>query len=179
MRTARIVAVVGITVAAMAIPAVALGGGGGHGGSCQAYAGGDSTEIALQDNCFGPISATAAPGSTLTITNEGQQSHTYTAVDGSFDTGVLLPGGSTTIELPSTSGTLPVYCTLHADPEGTGMAGTITLAATPAAAGAATAGSMDLGSSALLLAGGFVLGAATVAARRRRAGQSDTQASAL
>lgn len=179
MRTARIVAIAGVTVAVMAMPSSALaGGGGGAGGPCQAYAAGDATdatEIVLQDNCFGPISATAAPGNTLTIRNEGQQPHTYTAVDGTFDTGILQPGGSTTIDLPSTSGTLPVYCTLHADPEGNGMAGTITVAATTAA----SAGSMELGSSALLLAGGFVLGSATVVARRRRAGQSDAPARAL
>lgn len=176
MRTARIVAVVGFTVAVMATPAAALaGGGGGHGGSCPAYASGDATEIVLQDNCFGPISATAVPGGTVTIRNEGQQSHTYTAVDGSFDTGLIEPGGSTTIELPAAPGTVPVYCTLHADSEGNGMAGTITVAATSDP----VTGSADLGSSALLLAGGFVLGSATVAARRRRAGQRDVQVSAL
>lgn len=174
MRTARIVAIAGVTVAVMAMPSSALagGGGGGSGGPCQAYASGDdtdATEIVLQDNCFGPVSATAGSGSTVTIRNEGQQPHSYTAVDGTFDTGVLGPGRSTTIDLPSTSGTLPVYCTLHADPEGNGMAGTITLAATTTA----SAGSMDLGSSALLLAGGFVLGTATVAMRRRREDPSD------
>lgn len=174
MRTARIFVLAGVTVAVVAMAAPARAGGGGHGGACQAYAPGDSTEVVLQDSCFGPVSATAVAGSTVTIRNEGQQSHTYTAVDGSFDTGLLGPGESVTVELPATSGTLPVYCTLHADPEGNGMAGTITVAAPSDP----VTGSADLGSSTLAVAGGFVLGSATLAALRRRADRSDAQASA-
>lgn len=173
MRTLRILALTALTIAALAVALPALAGGGGQGGGpCQAYSSGDVTEIVLRDNCFAPVSATAPAGSTVTIRNDGQQPHTYTAVDGSFDTGVLQPGGSTTIELPQAAGTLPAYCTLHADPAGNGMAGTITLAAD----GGTTASSAGLGSSGIALAGGFVLGSATLGAIRKRRSSSDAEA---
>lgn len=165
MRTIRIITFAAVTVAAMAAAAPALAGGGGGGGPCPAYADGDATETVLQDNCFDPVSATAPAGTTITIRNDGTQPHTYTAVDGAFDTGVLQPGDSTTIELPAAAGTLPVYCTLHADRQGNGMAGTVTLAT--------DADSGGLGASAAALVGGVVLGSGGLAALRRRETTSD------
>lgn len=168
MRTIRTLTLTAATVAAMAtaVPALA-GGGGGGGGPCPAYAPQDVTEVVLLDNCFGPVSATAPAGTTLTIRNDGAQPHTYTAVDGTFDTGVVLPGDATTIELPATAGTLPVYCTLHADRDGAGMAGTVTLAT--------GAGPSGLGTPALALAGGVLLGSGGLAALRRRGTASDAE----
>lgn len=173
MRTLRMLTLTALTVTALAVAIPALAGGGGHaGGACEAYASGDVTEVVLRDNCFAPVSATAPAAGTVTIRNDGRQPHTYTAVDGSFDTGVLQPGDSTTVELPKTSGTLPVYCTLHADAAGNGMAGTISLAAT----GGTTASAAGLGSSGIALAGGFVLGSATLGAIRKRRTSRHTEA---
>lgn len=169
MRTTRIITLAAVTAAAMATAAPALaGGGGGGGGPCPAYAPEDVTEIVLLDNCFGPVSATAPAGTTLTIRNDGAQPHTYTAVDGSFDTGVLQPGDATTIELPATAGTLPVYCTLHADQDGNGMAGTITLPTGTASTG--------LGTPAAALVGGIAVGSGGLAALRRRGTGSEAEA---
>lgn len=173
MRTLRILTLTALTIAALAIAIPAIAGGGGHaGGPCPAYSSGEVTEIVLLDNCFDPVSTTAAAGSTVTIRNDGQQPHTYTAVDGSFDTGVLQSGDSTTVELPQAAGTLPVYCTLHADPAGNGMAGTITVAA----AGGTTASSAGIGSSGVALAGGFVLGSAALGALRKVRARGDVEA---
>jgi plastocyanin len=168
MRALRILALVTLTVAALAVAVPSLAGAGGS--ACPAYSNGDATLIVLLDNCFGPMSATAAAGATLTVRNDGQQHHTYTALDGSFDTGSIRPGESVTIEMPETAGVLPVYCTLHADGrEGVGMAGTIALGLGGAEM-AADSTSAGLGSQGLALAGGFVLGSATLALLRRRGG---------
>lgn len=172
MRTLRILTLTALTVAALAVAFPALAGGGAGGGPCEAYSSDDVSEIVLRDNCLAPVSATAAAGSTVTVRNDGQMPHTYTAVDGAFDTGVLQPGDSTTVELPQGGGTLPVYCTLHADPAGNGMAGTITVAAD----GDTATSSGGLGSSGIALAGGFVLGTAILGAVRRRRSDRDLEA---
>lgn len=164
---ARSLTVVGLTAAIMAVGAPASAGGGGGHGVCPAFSAGEMAGIELRDSCMAPVSATAEAGGTVTVTNVGAVDHTYTAVDGSFDTGVIQPGGSVTLELPDTTGTLPVYCTLHSDRSGNGMAGTLSLevlSTEPVSA----AGSGGLASSGLALAGGFVLGSATIAAARRR-----------
>lgn len=157
--------VIGASATILAVAGPAWAGGGGH-AICPAFSVADADGIELRDSCIAPVSAVADAGSTVVVTNEGTMGHTYTAVDGSFDTGVIQPGGSTTLELPDTPGTLPVYCSLHADRSGNGMAGTLTLevlATEPVSA--ATGG---IASSGLALAGGFALGSATIAAFRRR-----------
>lgn len=162
----RILTLVGLTAATIVVGAPVSAGGGGH-AACPAFADGQTDVIELRDSCIAPVSATAEAGTTVTVTNIGTLRHTYTALDGSFDSGTVEPGASITIELPDTPGTLPVHCTLHADRSGNGMAGTLTLEAlTTASTSAATSGSAM--SSGLALAGGFVLGSATITAVRRR-----------
>lgn len=185
MRTIRILvlaaATIGVTV--MAAPALAGGGGGGGGGPCPAFASGTTSEIVLEDFCIAPISATATPGATLTVRNAGAQPHTLTAVDGTFDTGVLQSGETATIELPADGSAVPVYCTLHADTEGNGMAGIIHLdlateAMAPAAADVASSGNGS-GLALVALLGGIVAGAAgSLLLRRRITGQSHETTSA-
>lgn len=162
----RSLILVGLAAAIMAVGAPAYGGGGGH-AACPAFATDGMDGIELRDSCIAPVSAAAEAGSTVTVTNAGAMPHTYTALDGSFDSGIVEPGASITIELPDTPGTLPVHCTLHADRSGNGMAGTISLATlSTAPSSAATSGGVM--SSGLALAGGFVIGSATIAAVRRR-----------
>lgn len=167
MDATRILTLVGLTLATLTVGSAASAGGGGF-GACPAFApDGDAGVIELRDSCLAPVSATAEAGSTVTVTNVGDLPHSYTALDGSFDSGVIEPGESATIELPETPATMPVHCTLHADRSGNGMAGTITLSAASAGpVSAATSG--GLLSSGLALAGGFVLGSGTLAALRRR-----------
>jgi plastocyanin len=56
---------------------------------------------------------TVRPGALVTVRNEDMAPHTLTAVDGSFDTGIIPPGGSATFRAPRALGAYPVTCTLH------------------------------------------------------------------
>lgn len=162
----RSLTVAGLAAAILAVAAPASAGGGGH-SICPAFSVDGPDGIELRDSCMAPVSATAAAGATITVTNVGAANHTYTALDGSFDTGVIEPGGSVDLALPDTSGTMPVYCTLHSDRSGNGMAGTLTLEAlSTEPVSAATGG--GFASTGFALVGGFVIGSATIAAVRRR-----------
>lgn len=103
----------------MSLPALAGGGGGGD--SCSGFAEGE--EVALRDSCFEPVALLRGDAGAVTVRNQGGMPHTFTAVDGSFDSGVLKPGELVEVEVPA--GLHRVYCTLHADPSGAGMSGVV------------------------------------------------------
>jgi plastocyanin len=71
---------------------------------------------------YAPVTRTIAPGTWVTWSNDGQDPHTVTAVDGSFDSGDLDPseGFSWYFDQP---GTFAYVCTLHP-----WMSGTIVVA---------------------------------------------------
>jgi plastocyanin len=58
------------------------------------------------------FSAVVPVGGTITWTNMGAQAHSVTATDGSFDAGLVDPGGSASIEF-DTAGTFAYVCTPH------------------------------------------------------------------
>ena len=123
--------------------AVMAGGGGGGGGPCAGFASG--TTLVMEDNCFSGIAHFARVGNTLLVRNDGDLPHSFTAVDGSFDTGLLQPGQTATIAL-ETDGITTAYCTLHGTADGNGMAGVLVVGnPEPNALGAARldAGSLD------------------------------------
>ena len=103
-------------------PRAALAGGGGGGGLCAGFASGDT--LIMRDSCFEGTAHFASPGGTLVVSNEGSAPHSFTAVDGSFDTGLMQPGETTEIPLDA-DGIARVYCTLHGTVQGTGMAGVL------------------------------------------------------
>jgi plastocyanin len=80
--------------------------------------------VSAIDNAFGPKELHIKAGQTVTWVNNGQASHTVTADDNSFDSGLFGPGAqySHKFEKP---GRYPYYCTLHGGPGGVGMAGEI------------------------------------------------------
>ena len=100
-------------------PAVALAGGGGL---CAGFASGEA--LIMRDGCFEGVAHFASAGGTLMVSNEGVMPHSFTAVDGSFDTGQLAPGETAEIQL-SDDGIIRVYCTLHGTADGHGMAGVL------------------------------------------------------
>lgn len=103
------------------VPSAASAGGGGHGGEpCKGFA--DGSAVVLRDSCLEGTAHFADPGA-LTITNTGVFPHTYTDVDGAFDTGSLAPAERATIDVEA--GVYRVYCTLHAGRDGSGMAGAL------------------------------------------------------
>src|SRR5215208_7336588 len=72
----------------------------------------DARSVDIGDNFFDPPDATVEPGSTITWTNNGDEPHTVTADDGSFDSGRLNPGDSYTVAFGG-QGTVTYHCEIH------------------------------------------------------------------
>lgn len=68
--------------------------------------------VRVVDNAFEPGTLTVAPGTTVTWTNEGNDSHTVTADDGSFDSARLDPGESFSVTFDA-PGTFGYHCSFH------------------------------------------------------------------
>ena len=73
--------------------------------------------VNIGDNFFDPPQAAVEPGSTITWTNKGDEPHTVTADDGSFDSGVLNPGDSYTVAFDG-QGTVTYHCAIHPEMRG-------------------------------------------------------------
>lgn len=107
----------------VSIPGVASAGGGrGDMSQCQGFATG--TSISMLDSCFDAVAHSAPTDTPITISNDGALPHTFTAVDGSFDSGNLEPGQDFELILDE-PGIYQVFCTLHGTAEGAGMAGVL------------------------------------------------------
>ena len=86
------------------------------------------------DTDFKPVTLTINPGSTVNWKQIGDQPHSVTAVDGSFDSSpdcgpldsdkCLGEGDAFNFTFEKT-GEFQYYCRVHGLPDGTGMAGTI------------------------------------------------------
>src|SRR4028118_377227 len=68
--------------------------------------------VSIRDFSFEPAQLSVEPGTTVTCTNEGNEPHTVTADNGLFDSGVLYPGDSYSVQFNG-MGTVSYYCTLH------------------------------------------------------------------
>jgi len=73
---------------------------------------------------FAPTVIHVAAGQSVLWTNSDPVQHTITADDGSFDSGMIDPGSSFSMEF-DTPGTFQYYCQPHGASGGTGMAATI------------------------------------------------------
>ena len=106
----------------MMIPGAASAGGGGDISLCSGFATG--TTVSMLDSCFNGTAHFAPTDTTLLISNDGGMSHTFTAVNGAFDSGQIEPGETfeLTIDEP---GVFEVFCTLHGTADGEGMAGVL------------------------------------------------------
>jgi plastocyanin len=111
-------------------------------GSAPVRAGSVDRPVSMIDLAFSPRSLSAVVGDSVTWTNRGSAVHTATAENGSFDSGIVKPGGSWRFALAK-AGTFRYHCTVHPN-----MVGTITVAAAgspappvaPAAKSGGTAG---------------------------------------
>ena len=94
------------------------------------------TTVSMIDFAFRPSAVEIAVGDSITFTSDGpDEPHTATASDGSWDTGEVAVGGSSTITF-SRAGTFPYICALHPN-----MKGTVTVLAEDTGGGASpTAG---------------------------------------
>lgn len=111
-----------VVVALLVVPGSASAGGGGGMSLCPGFATG--SEVSMLDSCFDGTAHFAPAGETITIVNDGMLPHTFTAVDGSFDTGELQGGESYEITVDE-PGIIEVFCTLHGTTAGEGMAGVL------------------------------------------------------
>ena len=64
-------------------------------------------------NSYSPNPATVRAGQTVAWHNAHNQTHTATADDGSFDTGNIPPGGTSSPITVSTAGSFAYHCTPH------------------------------------------------------------------
>jgi plastocyanin len=118
-------------VTLLLIPGVAYAGGGGVDlTGCPGYA--EGATVVMQDSCFSGVAHFAPSDTTITVRNDGGLPHTLTAVDGSFDTGDVMPGESVELTFDE-AGVYRVFCALHGTAAGEGMAGVLVVGeATPA-----------------------------------------------
>ncbi len=78
-----------------------------------------TNDVAAKDNFFDPDQPEVKAGTKLTVTNEGNNRHTFTADDGSFDSGVLTPGKTFELTAPDKAGGIKFHCEIHANMTGT------------------------------------------------------------
>ena len=79
---------------------------------------GSGPGVSIVDRSFQPASIEATVGDTVTWSNDDSEGHTVTAVDGDFNSGVMIVGDgfSTTFETP---GTYDYFCAIHTEMRGT------------------------------------------------------------
>lgn len=111
-----------LTTTLALLPTALAAAGGGGGSLCAGFR--DGSTVTMRDSCFEGTAHTVPAGSDVVAVNEGQLPHTITAVDGSFDSGVVEPGDRFTFRVDGTT-PVAVYCTLHGTSEGFGMAGVL------------------------------------------------------
>jgi plastocyanin len=116
-----------------AILLAACGGGGGGGGattgSCTDLSSGTTFTIVTQNTQFAPTCVVAKRSQGLVLQNKDAISHTFTIVNTSVD--IPLDPSTTKNLAPINNGIQPgtyiFYCKIHGHPDGTGMAGKITV----------------------------------------------------
>jgi pyruvate/2-oxoglutarate dehydrogenase complex dihydrolipoamide acyltransferase (E2) component len=87
--------------------------------------------VTVADFRFSPSSTTIHVGDTITWTNDGPSSHTATARNGGFDTGVLKKGHSASHTFTQ-PGTFTYFCQIHPFMHGTIVVLAATTSTTPA-----------------------------------------------
>ncbi len=86
-----------------------------------------TTTVEVADNSFQPGTVTVEPGGSVTWNTTGNNPHTITAEDGSFDQSV--GNGATFEHTFESAGTYAYYCKIHGAPGGVGMSGTVVVEA--------------------------------------------------
>jgi plastocyanin len=93
--------------------------------------------VTVADFRFSPSSTTIHVGDTITWTNDGPSSHTATARNGGFDTGVLKKGHSASHTFTQ-PGTFTYFCQIHPFMHGTVVVLAATTSTTPASSAPTT-----------------------------------------
>jgi plastocyanin len=78
----------------------------------------DATTVIIANLAFQPAAITVPTGTTVAWTNDDAPPHTVTSTDGSFDSGILDPGGSFSFTF-NEPGSFDYVCQLHPQMQGT------------------------------------------------------------
>ena len=111
-------ALVLVLAGALLLAACSSGGGSGSSGSSSGAAT-VTKSITISNFMYSPMTASVAPGSTVTVTNKDSVTHTLTATGGQFNTGDIGPGQTKTFTAPSKAGTYSYMCNIHQYMKGT------------------------------------------------------------
>jgi plastocyanin len=74
--------------------------------------------VVIKNFAFAPDNVTVAKGAAIKVTNEDGAAHTFSAKDGSFNTGDLGGGATKTVKVEQ-AGTFDFYCKIHTYMTGT------------------------------------------------------------
>jgi len=109
-----------VLAGALLLAACSSSGGGGSGSSGSSASAATATKsVTISNFMFSPMSASVAPGSTVSVTNKDSVTHTLTATGGQFNTGDIGPGQTKTFTAPSKAGTYSYICNIHQYMKGT------------------------------------------------------------
>jgi plastocyanin len=75
-------------------------------------------EVSVVDRAFLPLTLEVATGATVTWSNVDTESHTVTALDGAFESGIMAEGATFSATL-DTPGTYDYFCAIHPEMRGT------------------------------------------------------------
>ena len=102
-----------LTVAGMILLAGCNNGNGMYGNSTStAPTNTTPNTVAITNYTYGPSSMTVAKGTVVTWRNNDAVGHSATSDAGTWDTGIIAPGGSATVKFDS-SGTFAYHCSVH------------------------------------------------------------------
>ena len=99
------------------------------GDNCQDLSSGGDFRMTMKDNEFDPSCLTVKNTQRLDLENDGNNTHTFT-IDGSPVDVELAAGDFQDLDAPGDAlapGEYTFYCKFHGNPDGSGMAGTITV----------------------------------------------------
>ena len=94
----------------------ACGGGGGapsHTSSQGAGTAAATDTVTISNFMFAPMTASVAPGATVTVVNKDAVTHTLSATGGQFDTGDIGPDQTKTFTAPTKPGSYHYICNIH------------------------------------------------------------------
>ena len=100
-----------------------MGPGGGGGGTADLVVHIQAGSFNAGSNAFTPNPAVVTVGQTIQWKNDDNMGHTATATGGSFNTGVIGAGGTSTVITMSTAGSFAYHCAVA----GHNMTGTVTV----------------------------------------------------
>jgi plastocyanin len=102
-----------LIVVAFTIAACSSSGSSSPSTSGGSSSGSTSDSIAISNFTFVPHTISVAAGSTVTVTNRDQVTHTLTSSNGAFSTGAIGPGQSKTFTAPKKPGSYGYICSIH------------------------------------------------------------------